>query len=120
MEVLINFGMKNSLLLHSLAYKIFNSLGDTSDKALYTYTDTFMRNFARNANKGDKCNAFDQHYKAKLSDEVFNNISQDLDVEGNVCDIPDEYFQYVKKYEKKSKINKIHNLKIIVILIKMK
>ena len=93
--------MKNSLMLSSLAYKNFNSLRVASDKALYTYTDPFKRSFARNANKGDKCNAFDQHYKVELSDEVFNNVSQDLDVECNVCDIPDEYFQYVQKYEQK-------------------
>ena len=58
MEELTEFGMKNSLTLPSLANKFFNSLRDENDEPIYTYTDTFMRNFVRKAIKGGRCNAF--------------------------------------------------------------
>ena len=64
--------MKNSLTLSSLANKIFGSLRDENDELIDTYTDPFMRNFARNSVKGCRCNAFNQHYKSEFSDEIFN------------------------------------------------
>ena len=36
----------------------------------------------------------------KVFNEVFNNISQELDIEGNVCGILDENFECVNKNEK--------------------
>ena len=45
----LNFGMKNSLTLPSLANKLFKSLRDEDDEPNYIYTDPFMRNFVRKA-----------------------------------------------------------------------
>ena len=69
MEELSGIGMKNSTTLASLANKYFNSLRNESDEPIYTYTDLFMRNFVRNSKKGDRCNAFNQHYKSEINDE---------------------------------------------------
>ena len=46
-----------------------------------------MRNFVRKAFKGGRCTAFNQHYISEISDEVFNFISKELNVNGNVCEI---------------------------------
>ena len=59
-----------------------------------------MRNFVRKSIKGGRCNAFDQHYKCEISDEVFNIISKELNVNGNICDILEKYFEFLNKYEK--------------------
>ena len=100
MEKLTEFGMKNSLTLPSLANKYFNSLRNENDEPIYTYTDPFMRNFVRKAIKGGRCNAFNQHYKSEISDEVFNIVSKELNVDGNVCDVLEKYFEFLKKHEK--------------------
>ena len=100
MEELADFGMKNSLTLPSLANKYFNKLRDENDEPIYTYTDPFMRNFVRKAIKGGRCNAFNQHYKSEISDEVFNSISKELSVIGNICDLLEKYFKFLNKYEK--------------------
>ena len=78
----------------------FNSLRDENDEPIYTYTDPFMRNFVRKIIKGSRCNAFKQHYKSEISDEVFNIISKDLKINGNVCDIVKKYFEFLNKLEK--------------------
>ena len=59
-----------------------------------------MRNFVRKSIKGGRCNAFNQHYKSEISDEVFNIISKELNVNGNVCDILEKYFEFLNKLEK--------------------
>ena len=100
MEELTEFGTKNSLTLPSLANKNFNSSRDENDELIYTYTDPFMRNFVRKAIKGGRCNAFNQHYKSEISDEVFNIISKELNVNGNICDLLEKYFKFLNKYEK--------------------
>ena len=100
MEELTKFGMKNSLTLPSLANKYFNSLRDENDELIYNCTDPFMRNFVRKAIKGGRCNAFNQHYKSKISDEVFNIVSKELNVNGNICEILEKYFEFLNKYEK--------------------
>ena len=100
MEELTEFGMKNSLTLPSLANKYFNSLRDENDEPIYTYTDPFMRNFVRKAIKGGRCNAFNQHYKSEISDEAFNIISKELNVNGDICDLLEKYFNILNKYEK--------------------
>ena len=92
--------MKNSLTLPSLANKYFNSLRDENDETIYTYTDPFMGNFVRKAIKGGRCNAFNQYYKSEISDEVFNIISKELNVNGNICEIFVKYFEFLNKYEK--------------------
>ena len=103
MAELTEFGMKNSLTLPSLANKYFNSLRDENDEPIYTYTDPFMRNFVRKAIKGGRCNSFNQYYKSEISNEVFNIISKELNVDnigGNVCDILEKYFELLNNYEK--------------------
>ena len=84
-EKLTRFGLINSLTLPSIANKYFNSLRDESDEPIYTYNDDFMRHFVRQSIKRGRCSALNQHYKSKISDEVFNIISKELNVNGNVC-----------------------------------
>ena len=91
MEELTNFGVKNSLPLPSIANKYFNSLKDEKDESIYTHTDPFMRNFVRQSKKEGRCNAFNQHYKSEMSDEVFNLISKELNVNCNICEILEKY-----------------------------
>ena len=100
MEELTGFGLKNSLTLPSLANEYFKSLREENNDPIYTYTDPFMRKFVRKAIKGGRCNAFNQHYKSELSDEVFNIISKELNVNGNICEFLDKYFKFLIKYEK--------------------
>ena len=103
MEELTKFGIKNSLTLPSLANKYFNSLRDENNEPIYTYTDPFMRKFVRKAIKGGRCNAFNQYYESEISDEVFNIISKELNVDNdgsNVCDILEKYFEFLNKHEK--------------------
>ena len=120
MEELTNFGMKNSLTLPSLANKYFNSLRNENDEPIYTYTDPFMRNFVRKSIKGGRCNAFNQHYKSEISDEVFNIISKELNVNGNVCDILEKYFEFLNKLEKEYAKEFDSKYDVIEILIKKK
>ena len=100
MEELTGFGMKNSLTLPSLANNFFNSLRDENDEPIYTYTDPFMRKFVRKSIKGGRCNAFNQHYKSEISNEVFNVISKELNVNENICEILEKYFKFLNKLEK--------------------
>ena len=98
MEELAGFGMKNSLTLPSLANNFFNSLRDENDEPIYTYTDPFMRNFARKSIKGGRCKAFNQYFKSENSDEVFGIISKELNVNGNICEILEKHFKFLNKY----------------------
>ena len=101
MEELTGFGMKNSLTLPSLANKYFNSLRDENDEPIYTYNDEYMRHFVRKSIKGGRCTALNQYYKSTVSDEVFNIMSQELGVDGNICEILDKYFEYTNKHRNK-------------------
>ena len=103
MEELTGFGMKNSLTLPSLAKKYFNSLRDESDEPIYTYNDEFMRHFVRQSIKGGRRSALNQYYKSNISQEVFNIISKELNIndnKDNVCEIIDKYFEYTNKQRK--------------------
>ena len=102
MEELTGFGMKNSLTLPSLANKYFNSLRDESDEPIYTYNDEFMRHFVRQSIKGCRCESYNQYYKSNISQEVFNIISKQLNVNDNdnVCEIIDKNFEYTNKQRK--------------------
>ena len=102
MEELTGFGMKNSLTLPSLANKYFNSLGDENGEPICTYTEPFMRNFVRKAIKGGRCNAFNQRYKSEISDEVFNIVSKELNVNGNEYEILEKYFEFLNEHEKQN------------------
>ena len=92
MEELTGFGMKNSLSLLALANKFFKSLRDESDEPLYTYNDEFMRHFVRKSINGGRCSALNQYYKSNISQEVFNIISKELNVNDNdiVCEMKKE------------------------------
>ena len=120
MEELTEFGMKNSLTLPSLANKYFNSLRDENDEAIYTYTDPFMRNFIRKAIKGGRCNAFNQYYKSEISDEVFNIISKQLNVNSNICDILKNISNFQKNMRNNTVKNSTQDTTIIEILIQKK
>ena len=102
MEKLTGFGMKNSLILPSLANKCVNSLWEESDEPIYTYNDEFMRHFVRKRLKGGHCSALNQYYKSNISQEVFNIISKELNFNGNdnVCEIIDKYFEYTNEQGK--------------------
>ena len=100
MEELAGFGMKNSLTLSSLANNFFNSLRDENDEPIYTYMNPFMRIFVRKSIQGGRCNAFYQHYKSEISDEVININSKGLNFIGNICEILEKYFEFLNKHEK--------------------
>ena len=100
MEECTNFGMKNSLSLPSSANKYFNSFRDENDEPIYTYADPFLRNFVRQGIKRSRCNAFHQHYKFENSDEVFNNISKELDITDNKWEILEKFSKFLNKHEK--------------------
>ena len=59
-----------------------------------------MRNFLRKAIKGGRCNAFNQHYESEISDKVFNILSEKLNVNGNICDLLEKYFEFLNRYQK--------------------
>ena len=59
-----------------------------------------MRNFVRKAIKVGGYNAFNQQYISEISDEVFKIISKELNVNGNICDLLEKYFDFLYKYEK--------------------
>ena len=86
-EELTGFGMKNSITLPSLEKIFFKSLRDENNEAIYNYNDEFMIHFVRQSIKGGRCLVLNQNYKSNISDEVFNNISKELDINGNVCEI---------------------------------
>ena len=96
------YGLKNSLILPSLAIKYFNSLRDENDEPIYTYTDAIMRKFVKNAIEVSRCNALIQHYASKNSDEVFNMFSKELNVNCNICDLLQKYFKFLNKHEKQN------------------
>ena len=103
MEELTGFGMKNSLTLPSLANKYFNSLREENDEPIYTYNDEYMRHFVRKIIKEGRCSALNQYYKSNISKEAFNIISKELnidDVNDNVCEIIDKYFEYTNEQRK--------------------
>ena len=99
MEELANFGMEKCLTLPSLANKYFNSLGDENDEP-YRYTVPLMRNFVRQSIKCGRCNAFNQHYKTEISDDLFNIISKELNINSIVCDLLEKYIKYLNENEK--------------------
>ena len=92
--------MKNSLNLSSSANKHFNSLRDENDEPIYTLTDTIIRSIVGHRKKWGRCDAFNQHYKSEVSDEAFNIISKELNVNGNINEILEKCFKYEKQYAK--------------------
>ena len=103
MEELAGFGMENSLTLPCLANKVFSSLSDENYEPIYTFNDEFQRHFVRQSIKGHRCADLNQIYKTTFSHERFNFISDELDVNGNVCEILEKYFEYTKKTKKNNR-----------------
>ena len=97
MEKITSIGIKNSVTLPSLANKFFNSLRDENDEPIYTCNDEYNRWFVRQNIKGGRNGSFNQWYGSSLSDSVFNIISKELDVNGNICETLDKYFEFTKK-----------------------
>ena len=75
---------------------------DENDEPIYTYADTFIRNFVRQSIKGGRCIAFIQHYNSENSDKVFIINSKELNVNGNICYFLEKYFEFLNKYEKQN------------------
>ena len=61
-----------------------------------------MRHFVGQSIKGGRCSALNQYYKSNISQEVFNIISKESNVNGNenVCEIIDNYFEYTNQQRK--------------------
>ena len=83
MEEITKFSMKDCLSLPGLGLKYFNSLRTDQDEPIYTYNDKYMRHFVKQAAYGGRVCAFNQYYKSKISDDIFNIISKELNVNGN-------------------------------------
>ena len=83
-----------------MANNYFDILRDENDEPTYTYTDENMRYFFRKRIKGGKYSALSQYSKRIVSDDVLNNISKGLGVNGNVREIRDNYFEYTNKHKK--------------------
>ena len=94
------FGMKNSITLPSSAIKYPNNLRDENDEPFYTYNDEYKLCFVRQCIKRGRCRSFSHYYKSVNSDEVFNIISKELNVNGNRFDILDKFFEYTNKRRK--------------------
>ena len=60
-----------------------------------------MRIFLRQSIKGGRCRSFNQNYKSTISDENFNIVSNELNVNGNVCEIIEKFFEYTNKHRKR-------------------
>ena len=85
MQELTGCCLRISITLPSLANKYFNRLRDESVEPIYTYNDDYMRYFVRQSIKGGRCAALNQYYESAISDEVFNIISKELDINGYIC-----------------------------------
>ena len=94
-----------------------NSLRDEKHQPIFTYSDPFMRNFIRQSIKGGRCSTSNQCYKFNISDEAFNIKSEELNAEGNVCEIVEKYFE---KTEKKIEDNDDSQIKTMEITVKKK
>ena len=100
LEELTVFGMKICLNLRSLANKHFKSLDDENDEPICTYNDEFMRHFVRQSIKGVRGAALNQFYKSSIPNEMFNIMSQELNINGKIFEILDKKFEYTNKHRK--------------------
>ena len=79
-----------------------------------------MKNFVRKSIKGGRCIAFKQQFKSEMADEVFNFFLKELDINGNICETLEKYFEFLNKYEKQYAKKSIQNMMSIELLIKKK
>ena len=59
-----------------------------------------MRQFVGQSNKVGRCSALNQYYKSSTSVNVFSFISQETNIQGNICEIIDKFFECKKKNKK--------------------
>ena len=59
-----------------------------------------MRNSVRKSVKGGIWNDFIKQYKPENSYEVFNILSSELNLSGNICDLVGKCDEFLNKYEK--------------------
>ena len=59
-----------------------------------------MRHSVRQNIKGSRCVALNQFYKSTSSDELIIIMSQEVRVNGNICEILDKHFEYTNKHRK--------------------
>ena len=59
-----------------------------------------MRHFVVQSIKGGRCSVLNQYYKSNISDEVFSVISKELNINGNVSEVLEKYFDYKNNVEK--------------------
>ena len=52
-----------------------------------------MRHFVGQTIKEGRCSALNQYHKSTISDHLFNFMSQELGVNGNICEISDKKFE---------------------------
>ena len=107
--------MKNLTILPSLANKFFISFREESDEPICTYNDEKLRYFVRQSIKRGRCSSLNQHYNSTISNEVFNFISRELDINGKICEISNKIFEYTINRRKKKKTIMIYILKTIEI-----
>ena len=74
---------------------------DENDEPIYTHNNEFMRHFVRQSINGGRCGSFNQYYKSSILDDVFIVISEELNVNGNICESLHNYFEYTNKLRKK-------------------
>ena len=71
-----------------------------NDETTYTYNDEYKRPFVRQSTQGGRCAALNKYYKSTISDKLLNITSKELNVNGNICEILDECFEYTNKHRK--------------------
>ena len=66
--------------------------------------DKYMRHFVRESIKGGKVGAFNQYYESKVSDNIFETITEELKIQGTKYEIIEKNVKYIKdiksQYEK--------------------
>ena len=61
-----------------------------------------MRDFVKKSIKGGRCNAFNQHYNSEIWDEVFIIASKKVNVNGDICENLEKYFEFLNEHEKQN------------------
>ena len=100
MEELKGFGKKYSLTLLSPANNYFIGSRDENDESIYTYNGEFMRDFVRRSIKRIRSSVLNEYYKYTISNEVFKIISQEKNVQDNICEIIEKNFEFSNKQRK--------------------
>ena len=62
-----------------------------------------MRHFIRQSIKAGRCISPNQYTKSSSSDEVFNNISTEINITSNTCEILDKYFEDINNHRTRTK-----------------